>query len=268
MKEIICNTFRCLGIDIKIFVRKFRYLGIDIRRFVWDYAPGSTSRPIGNIRQFLEDVSARGFHPRGIIDVGANRGNWTIMAKEIFPDANVIMIEPLDEMKEILENLCRTHEDLEYIKAGAGKESGELVQTIWEDLVGSSFLPIVDDEKIKRGKQRKTRIVAIDDILKDKSSFFPDLVKLDVQGFELEAIKGGQSLFGKTELFIMETSLYCFMEGTPTTADCIAFMNERGYDLYDVTDFLRRPKDGALGQIDLAFALRGGRLNHSNNWDA
>lgn len=52
------------------------------------------------------------------------------MAKIIFPKAKVLMIEPQFEMKEVLEQLCRGSDDLEYIQAGAGKEKGELVQTI------------------------------------------------------------------------------------------------------------------------------------------
>ena len=56
------------------------------------------------------------------------------------------MIEPQIEMKDGLEPLCRGCEDLEYFQAGAGKENEELVQTILEDLVGSSFLPPVDDK--------------------------------------------------------------------------------------------------------------------------
>ena len=243
-------------------------LGFEIKRIQGSIEPGSHLRPIGNTRNFLEDVSARGFIPRGIIDVGANRGNWAKMAKTVFPDARVLMIEPQIEMKDDLEQLCRGREDLEYVQAGAGKENGELEQTIWEDLQGSSFLPQVDEEKIKQGTQRVTKIVTIDDLLKDRDYFFPDLVKLDVQGYELEALKGAQSLFGKTELFIMETSLYPYMEKMPITADCFSFMHERGYDFYDLTEFLRRPLDGALGQVDLAFTKRGGHLRQSNKWSA
>jgi FkbM family methyltransferase len=230
--------------------------------------PGKAGRPIANMRMFLEDVQARGFNPQGIIDVGANRGDWTRMAKSVFPFARVLMIEPQEEMKNSLEELCRSFSSVEYVRAGAGRESGELVQTIWEDLAGSSFLPEVRDDKLADGTQRKTPIVTIDELLNERKSFVPDLVKLDIQGFELEALKGATSAFGATQVFILETSLYHFMKDMPTTADCIMFMAERGYELYDVTEFLRRPLDGALAQIDLAFALREGTLRSSDKWEA
>lgn len=122
------------------------------------------------------------------------------------------------------------------------------------------------DDKLADGKQRLTAIVTIDELLYERQSFVPELVKLDIQGFELEALKGATSAFGATQNFIIETFLFHFMKHMPLTLDCIKFMAERGYDLYDVTDYLRRPLDGALPQIDLGFALREGSLRSSDKW--
>ena len=188
------------------------------------------------------------------------------MVLSVFPESRIIMFEPQEEMRSILEQLCRRNSNLEFIQAGVGREPGELVQTIWEDLAGSSFLPEVADDKLEKGVQRMTPIITIDEILKQKPDFVPDLVKLDIQGFELEALKGASSTFETTELFILETSLYEFLPSQPVTFDCIKFMHEKGYYIYDVTEYLRRPFDGALGQIDIAFAKSGGMLQKSNSW--
>jgi FkbM family methyltransferase len=243
--------------------------GLDVRRVRADShfeippapheIPGSAGRPICRIRSFLEDIKARDFQPQGIIDVGANRGDWTRLALSIFPSTPVIMIEPQDEMDAALATLSEHMPNCHHIKAGAGREPGELIQTIWEDLVGSSFLPEVDSEKMAIGTQRRTNIITIDEILsKQFAEFSPDLVKLDIQGFELEALSGAQTLFGKTEVFILETSLFQFMEKMPITRQIIDFMAERGYELYDITEYSRRPHDGALGQVDLAFVKAKG----------
>jgi FkbM family methyltransferase len=222
---------------------------------------------IGKLVRFLKTVRARGFTPRGIIDVGANSGAWTRLALSVFPDVHVIMVEPQDEMEPYLSRLCRSVAGCHYVKAGAGREAGELVQTIWPDLAGSSFLPQVDSSQLQSGKQRKTQIVTIDSLLSETHpKFVPDLVKLDIQGFELEALSGAQTTFGRTELFIIETSLFSFLPSQPVMREVILFMSERGYEVYDITGYLRRPCDAALGQVDLAFVKADGRFRAQTRW--
>src|SRR5215472_10023038 len=78
------------------------------------YAPGSATRPIAELNLFLEDLRARGFAPRGIIDVGANKGEWTRLALSIFPKTPVLMIEPQDEMEVRLTELTKTNTNCYY----------------------------------------------------------------------------------------------------------------------------------------------------------
>jgi hypothetical protein len=112
-------------------------------------------------------------------------------------------------------------------------------------------------------------VITIDELLENSDMEVPSIVKLDIQGFELEALKGGASLFGKTEVFILEVALYPFddMPGIPTFVDAVNFMFDRGYVVYDFGGFLRRPYDNAIGQCDLCFVKSDGVLMKSNNWN-
>jgi len=227
----------------------------------------SAGRPIAIIESFLEDLVARGFSPRGILDVGANRGDWTRMSLARFPSARALLVEPQTEMEPMLKALSEENPNCAYLIAGVGREPGELVQTIWQDTYGSSFCVPPDPESLESGRQRITPIETLDRILSDKyPDFVPDLVKLDIQGFELEALRGGSSLFGRTEIFIVETLLLSNNPLWPSLREVIEFMGERGYEIYDITSFLRKPSDGTLGQIDFAFVRSDGAFRQNFGW--
>jgi FkbM family methyltransferase len=222
-------------------------------------------RPIGDMPCFLQDIAVRGFKPDAILDVGANRGDWSRMAAAAFPNAALLLIEPQEEMVPHLQQFCASRAQARYVQAGAGAEAGELTLTIWDDLEGSSLLPEENTVLTQDKNRRKINIVTIDSLYGNETPL-PDLVKLDIQGFELEALKGAQKLFGHTELFILEVSLYEFMPKAPLFSDVVLFMAQREYEVYDLPGFMRRPLDGALGQVDIAFARREGILRRSRDW--
>ena len=242
-------------------------LGYDItKQSNMKYIPGSSNRSIGNMTFFMEDLKARGLYPLSILDVGANKADWSRQAKAVFPDARCLLIEPQLEMKSQLDLFCQDFPDSKYILAGAGAKKEELTFTVWDNLTGSSFLPKEVRDWKKSGKQRSVPIITIDSLIEIEKIEPPQLVKLDIQGFELEALKGGTSLFGTTEVFILEVSLFPFMKGQPVFHEVINFMEERNYLIYDFAGFARRPYDGALGQVDVCFVQQDGFLRSTHRW--
>jgi FkbM family methyltransferase len=187
------------------------------------------------------------------------------MAKHVYPNADFCLIEPQEEMKKDLENFCHEYPGSFFILAGAGANNEHKILTLWEDTLGSSFLPMPNDEHIKNNKQRKVEIITIDRVIENKQKI-PQLIKLDIQGFELEALKGASKTFGITEVFILEVSLFVFENKMPIFSDVVNFMNDKNYVVYDFPGFLRRPFDGALGQCDICFVKKNGFLRSSNQW--
>jgi FkbM family methyltransferase len=228
--------------------------------------PPALDRPFADMRPFLEFVRDLGFAPAYVIDVGANRGRWTEMAHAVFPRAEFLLVEPQPEMRAPLDELCRRLPGVRWVECAAGPRSETRMQTIWADLEGSSFLPLPEAGRIATGEQRPAPLRRLDDLIAEDGGHVPDLVKLDVQGFELEALAGCPSIFGRTELFVLETSLYTFLPGLPLLREVIEFMAARGYEVYDIAGYIRRPVDAALGQLDIAFARRQGFLRQHDRW--
>lgn len=225
-------------------------------------------RPIGDFHTFLKQVKSLGLKCNTLLDIGANRAEWSALFKTIYPEANCIMVEPLKECEEYLKRFVDNHTGSRYFLNAAGSETTESTITIWDDLYGSSLLPANDKDKLSNGKQRVIQVVRIDDLLKKNNIQPPEVVKIDVQGFELEALKGAEGLFGKTELFILEVSLFSFddVPGMPEFYEVVDFMFKRDYVVYDFPGFINRPYDNALGQCDIAFVKKNSFLRSSNKW--
>ncbi len=230
-------------------------------------SPTVMDRPFADMRTFLDFLRERGFLPGFAVDVGAHRGHWTEMLKGIFPAVEVLLLEPQPELAPALDELCLRLPGLRWVQTAAGARAETRLQTIWEDLQGSSFLPRPDPARTARGEQRPAPVCRLDDLLQESyGGRAPDLVKLDVQGFELEVLRGCPSIFGRTEVFVLETSLYAFLDDIPLLREVIEFMAARGYEIYDIAGQIRRPIDGALGQLDIAFARRNGFLRQHDLW--
>lgn len=236
--------------------RLLRSAGIEVRR------TGSVNRAtsVGDMRALLEQLRGQGFAPTQILDVGGHRGTWSQLALDIFTGARTFLIEPQLEHEPALQAFCAAHPGSTYRLAGAGAQPGELTLNLWDDLAGTSFL-----SPREGAKTRTVPVLTVDTLLAEGLAA-PQLVKIDVQGFELEVLRGATKLFGATEAFIVETSLYEFMPGMPLFHEVVAFFAARDYVPYDFPGFLRRPSDGALGQLDVCFVQAKGRFRRSSAW--
>ena len=221
----------------------------------------------GDLGKVLGGVKERGINCKNILDVGANMADWSTIAKSYFPEANIYMIEPLSEMEPYLKAFCEKHPGSKYFLNGAGSKIKTHVLTNWgDDFAGANCLVKENTNLKSMNKQRDILMVTIDSLIEEGKMPVPELVKMDVQGFEIEALKGATKLLGQTELFILESSLFKFSQPVPLMSELISFMIPHGYEIYDFAGYLRRPYDGALGQVDICFAKRDGILRSSNLW--
>lgn len=195
------------------------------------------------------------FSPRTIIDIGAAFGDWSKLCLKIFPDARYFLFEPLEEFAGVLKRFADEFENVIYFGVAAGSHKGDIVINVHKDLVGSSALketegPFVD------GQPREVPVVTLDEAVKDSSG--PYLIKIDVQGAELEVLAGAEKILQDTEYIILEVSLFQSIINGPQLFDVINFMKEKGFVVYDIISLLYRPIDQALSQVDMAFVKENG----------
>lgn len=200
---------------------------------------------IPNVERSLRNMKRAGFAPQRIVDVGAYVGDWARMTRGVFPASEIHMVEAQPSNEEHLKAVHGTTYDITLL----GAEEKDSVEFFVLE-TGSSVLP--EQSSINRDVQTY-RMQTLDSILAQRAWNRVDLLKIDVQGYELEVMKGAEQTLMNTEAVLMEVSLIPINLGAPLVHDVIAFMRERRFRLYDVCTLIRRPLDDALWQIDAVF---------------
>jgi FkbM family methyltransferase len=210
----------------------------------------------------LQHLLAINFYPKSVIDVGVAYGTNDLYIH--FPQAKYLLIEPLEEYRSVLQKITEEF-DAEYILAAAGPTAGKIVLNVHPDLSGSSCLKEVEGDHVN-GIEREVPMVTVADAAISKGLQGPYLLKVDVQGAELDIMEGAKPILDDLEVIILEASLFKFFIDGPQFFDVLHYMNDIGYSIYDIFGGHFRPLDNSLGQVDLVFVKENGRFRNDHSW--
>jgi FkbM family methyltransferase len=210
----------------------------------------------------LAAMKRRGYHPRVAVDIGAYAGDWTISLRRLFPDTRILMIEPQASRRPRLQALAQAHDGVEFAPALLGRAAADRV-TFYEAETGSSVLR---DPGNTAAQSTAMEMTTLDAVVHTTPFEHADFLKLDVQGYELEVLKGAEQVLASVEAVMMEVNLIEVYKGAPLANEAVAFMAERGFRVYDVCTFFRRPYDHALWQIDMVFVRATSPLMAYTRW--
>src|SRR5262249_55032948 len=164
--------------------------------------------------------ASRDFRPKNIADIGASTGSWSIKASAYFPGAEFFLFEPLIENRHYLEALHKGDPRFRYFQVALGAAPGESTMFVAPDRDGSSVLFWHGQDTNAR---RTIPVTTLGTLIAVGEVPSPDLVKIDVQGFELEVVKGASAALHSAQAFIVEVNLYEFMHQCPRVHEVIAF---------------------------------------------
>jgi FkbM family methyltransferase len=237
-----------------------RAIQATLGRFGYRLSPLSqVSDPYG-LNNFFPLLASFGFDPKHIVDIGANRGNWTREATKYFPRAHYTLVEPQDELKIHVQDLIERGYQIHWINAGAGDQPGVLQLNVSSHSdTSSTFCQWSDDQGSDYLRQIAVRVRTINEIATSSGLPTPEMVKIDAEGFDLKVFTGASELFGKTDIFLAECAIVA-QDQENTALVMIQKMAEAGYHLIDITDMNRSPKSGVLWLCEFAFLHKASRL--------
>ena len=213
----------------------------------------------------LRHVRDLGILPRTVIDVGAAYGDWSAACHRVFPSARYLLVEPLREFADFLNNSVQELGNASYIPAASAGADGNLTIHVHPDLVGSSLLMETEGGGVD-GFDREVACRTVDGLVQDHEAPGPYLLKADVQGAELEVLRGATDTLKSTDLVILEVSFSRFFLDGPEFHEVVAFMCDAGFVMYDILNLMYRPLDGALAQADVLFVPHGSPLRKRHGY--
>jgi FkbM family methyltransferase len=208
----------------------------------------------------LAHAAARHPAPATIIDIGASDGVWSRGARRHFPHAKFLLFEPLAERQAALARLKATH-GFDCVPAVAGAQPGKISFHVDPALDGSGVAAPGDSGT------RTVPVETVDAAVAARHLAGPYGLKLDTHGYEIPVLEGATQVLRNTSLLVIEAYNFQLTPGCLRFPELCGWLEARGFRCCDLADPMRRPGDGALWQMDLAFAPADSPLFTSNRYD-
>jgi FkbM family methyltransferase len=188
-----------------------------------------------------------------IVDVGANIGQYALMAHLVWPEAPVISFEPDPASFTVLQdNFRRYNIPGECVAVALAERDGEAVLHRVEDSSGNSLWPPADATRL-RGMVT-VRSATLDSYAQRLEQFRARFLKLDVQGGELGVIDGGREVLRCCAYVQVEVLFRSAYRGAASAGAVISALEMLGFELIDLIDVLRAGERGSpILEADLLF---------------
>jgi len=194
-----------------------------------------------------------------VIDIGASVGEFTAIFAELFPAARIYAFEPLKDDVDRLRIVAERYPGrVQVFNTALGAQNGsrEFNRSSWAP--ASSFRAMTDLHKENyphsAGSERlKVETKRLDDVLGDKDLDGNILVKIDVQGYEDEVIKGGPEVIKRARILVIECSLQNTYDGEPMFDGIYNLLRPLGFEYQGSLKQSIRRGDQSYLQADCIF---------------
>lgn len=194
---------------------------------------------------------------RTVVDVGANRGQFALAVRRCCPTARIVSFEPLPEPSAVFRQVFtgdgRTV--LHEAAIGPNYQLGLMHVSAKDD--SSSLLPISSFQtQMFPGTDEigtiEVRVAPLAAFVAADEIHEPALLKLDVQGYEMDALRGCESLMGKFRWVYCECSFVELYSGQSLAGDIIQWLDRQGLQVVGIFNAAQN-RTGRVVQADFLF---------------
>jgi FkbM family methyltransferase len=196
---------------------------------------------------------------RTVVDAGANRGQFSLLIRHLFPEATIHAFEPQQMAADIYQRLFRNDSLCRLHRCALGITRGQVTMNVSNYDASSSILPIgkLHVAWLPHTYQVGTETVDIarlDEFLSAEDVGADALLKIDVQGYELQVLEGAGSLLPRFRYVFCEVSFAQLYEKQDLAHSVVTYLLDRGFEfscVSQVSSFKHVPV-----QADILFARK------------
>jgi FkbM family methyltransferase len=173
-----------------------------------------------------------------IVDVGANRGQFIEIAMQRYRPRQIVGIEPLPDAFAELQEKWGNHPAVQLYRCAAGATDTTVELQVSRHDQASSVLPIrtgsdllFDQRDLSLSQVIPVEQRRLDDILQEAEIEQVDLLVLDVQGYELEVLRGASASLPRTRTILLEVTFYPQYETQSLFWDVHQYLHDKGFVL-------------------------------------
>jgi len=182
-------------------------------------------------------------HDFVIYDIGAYKGTYTTFFAKSRSVRAVIAFEPIPDIFHILSARTGELENVSRYNVALGDKNE--IATLYRSSfsASSSLLPmgVIHKQAFPHSSHitnHPVTVVTLDDFVVAEALPVPDLIKIDVQGFEHRVLDGGRHTISKARYCVLEMSMVPLYEGSLLFDDMFERMRELGFSLIGITGLL------------------------------
>lgn len=194
-----------------------------------------------------------------VVDGGAYKGTFSRAMASAFPQAKIHAFEPTPASHELLVENVQLLTQVAHHRQALGVRTGTVefysnASPLTNSLRRSSKLGRHHFHNLVIGEKKLfVDVIKLADFALERGIPAFDIVKLDLQGNELDALHGMEELASSTQLALIEVQFTPLYEGAPVFSDIEEFMRAKGLILYQLYELVRSPNDGRLLYGDALF---------------
>lgn len=206
--------------------------------------------PLFELTQLVQKISKA----NTLIDIGSNKGQFSLLVRKYFPDIKIHSFEPqLNELN--IQKKILGKKNIDYYNFGLGSEEKVLNFYITKRGDSSSFLKpnleIIKNKIYDTNKILGINVKKLDCVMSSNDIVRPSILKLDVQGYELEVLKGASNILKYVDYIITEVSFVEIYNNQVSAKDLNNFMIANKFKLKGKCNLSKLKKK--LFQEDLLF---------------